>query len=291
MKIKKQIYTFAFKSIAPFYVKIKNMKKQLFQDMLDRTVEIPFPPQRIISLVPSITETLFELGLEKKIVGITDYCIHPKEKIKEATKIGGTKNPNIDLISTLKPDLIIADKNENTQSQVEKLMKIAPVFVMDVNNYEEALSMILLLGIISNCKKKAEDMVSAIRHSFQNLPRLDFSKTVFFPIWKGPCMTINKDTYIHSMIEKLGLINTFANKQNHYPKVGDKELEVLNPDFVFLPSEPCSYTPEDVVYCKSLFPNAKVIEVDGQMFAWYGARLLAASFYLHKLLFQITSTH
>ncbi len=263
------------------------MKKQLFRDMLDRTVKIPFPPQRIISLVPSITETLFDLGLEKKIVGITDYCIHPKEKVKEVTKIGGTKNPNIELITDLKPDLIIADKNENTQSQVEKLMKISPVFVMDVNNYEEALSMILLLGTISDRKQTAEGMVSDIQNSFQDLQSLDHSKTVFFPIWKGPCMTINKDTYIHSMIHKIGLINAFADSDTHYPQVSDQELNDLQPDFVFLPSEPCSYTPEDVVYCKSLFPNAKVIELDGQMFAWYGSRLLKASFYLQKLVTEL----
>ncbi len=263
------------------------MKKQLFRDMLDRTVKIPFPPQRIISLVPSITETLFDLGLEKKIVGITDYCIHPKEKVKEVTKIGGTKNPNIELITDLKPDLIIADKNENTQSQVEKLMKISPVFVMDVNNYEEALSMILLLGTISDRKQEADEMVTAIQNSFQDLQSLDHSKTVFFPIWKGPCMTINKDTYIHSMIHKIGLINAFADSDTHYPQVSDQELNDLQPDFVFLPSEPCSYTPEDVVYCKSLFPNAKVIELDGQMFAWYGSRLLKASFYLQKLVTEL----
>jgi len=265
------------------------MTNQSFEDMIGRKVNSSFPPQRIISLVPSITETLFELGLQEEIIGITNYCIHPSEKVKNITKIGGTKNPKIEIIKDLKPDLIIADKNENSKEKVESLTQIAPVYIIEVNNYEDALSMILKLGEVVDKKSQAVLIQKHIKQSFQNIKRLDFSKTVFFPIWKEPCMTINKDTYIHSMLNKIGLTNSFANKNTHYPKVSDKELEAINPDFIFLPSEPCHYTPEDAERCKTLFPNSKVMEVDGQMFAWYGSRLWKASSYFETLLHTLTT--
>ena len=254
-----------------------------FEDMVLRSIELSTTPDRIISLIPSVTELLFDLGLGDEVVGITDYCIYPKGKLDRFARIGGTKNPNIERIKALNPDIIIADKNENTRARVEALMDVAPVYVIEVNHYEDALEMILRLGSLFDKEKRSQELVREIEQGFVKLKPKISAKRVFFPIWKNPCMSINRDTFIHSMIEKIGYVNVCADREKHYPVIKEEELKELKPDYVFLPSEPCSYTAEDVEDCKRLFPDSKVLAVDGQMFAWYGSRLLYASRYFMEL--------
>ncbi len=253
-------------------------------DMIGRTISLHKPVERIVSLIPSITETLFELGLGEKIVGITTYCIHPEGKLDNIHRIGGTKNPNIRKIASLSPDIIIADKNENRKEKVEELMKIAPVYVIEVNNFDDALKMISRLAEIFDKAKEANGLIEEINDGFAELHISRRGKKVFFPIWKNPCMSINRDTFIHSMIEKLGYTNLCAGYGEHYPVITGEQMEKMNPDYVFLPSEPCSYKPEDVEDCKRIFPAAKVLPVDGQMFAWYGARMKYAARYFVELI-------
>lgn len=253
------------------------------RDMLGRTVGLRKPVERIVSLVPSITETLFELGLGSKVAGVTAYCIHPQGKLDNVPRVGGTKNPDIHKIASLSPDIIIADKNENRKEKVEKLMKIAPVFVIEVNNFDDALNMINRLAEIFQREKQAAVLIDEIMQGFAGLNISRKGKKVFFPIWKNPCMSINGDTFIHSMIEKLGYVNVCEHYDAHYPVISDEQMNTLHPDYVFLPSEPCSYKPEDVEDCKRIFPSAKVLPVDGQMFAWYGARMKFAARYFVEL--------
>ena len=255
----------------------------MVEDMIARRLVLRAVPKRIISLIPSVTELLFDLGVGENVVGITDYCIHPSGGLANLKRIGGTKNPDIEKIKLLNPDIIIADKNENTRRRVEALMNVAPVYVIEVNNYQDALDMILRLAHIFQKEKRGQAMLMEIESCFGSLRFGRSKKKVFFPIWKNPCMSINKDTFIHSMIDKMGLVNVCAERERHYPIVKEAELEALNPDYVFLPSEPCSYTSEDLKDCKKLFPQAKVIRVDGQMFAWYGSRLLYAGKYFDDL--------
>jgi len=248
---------------------------------------VPQEPSRIVSLVPSITETLFELDLEDAVAGITDYCVHPEEKVKNVKRTGGTKNPDVAKIKEIKPDLIIADKHENTRRRIERLMEIAPVFVTEVNNFDDALKMIELLGKLTGKTQEAKEMNTKIRKGFSRLPKPETSKTVFFPVWKSPWITVNKDTFIHSLLERLGLENIFAAEPKPYPQIDEERIRNAHPDFVFLPSEPCTFTPEDVQEIRELFPHSRILTVDGQYFAWYGARLIPASAYFRQLLTDI----
>src|SRR5476651_171659 len=118
----------------------------IFNDQLHRPINLPAPPKRIISVVPSQTELLFYLGLDEEVIGITKFCIHPADKFKQTTKVGGTKDLNINLIKSLQPDLIIANKEENERSQIEELMTICPVWISDISNRDEALDMITQVG-------------------------------------------------------------------------------------------------------------------------------------------------
>jgi ABC-type Fe3+-hydroxamate transport system substrate-binding protein len=260
------------------------MQKQIFTDQMGREIEINFPPKRIISLVPSQTELLFDLGLSIEIIGITKFCIHPKVKFKLTTKIGGTKKLDIEKIKSLKPDLIIGNKEENEQQQIEELMKHFPVWMSDIINLSDANQMIEKVGELVNREKEALIISSQIKIDFANLRAnlKDISpKTTAYFIWKNPNMIAGNQTFINEMLPFCGLKNVL--ELNRYPEINDEELKKLKPEVVLLSSEPYPFKAKHIEEFKSIWPNAKVKLVDGEMFSWYGSRLLKAGDYFKNL--------
>lgn len=256
-----------------------------FTDQLNRKILINYPPKRIISLVPSQTELLFELGLDKEIVGLTKFCIHPIEKFAERTKIGGTKKLNIELIRELKPDLIIGNKEENQQSQIEILMEDYPVWMSDIYTLDDAKKTITQIGELVDRQPEASYLNHLINAGFNDLQTLavqnGINKKVAYLIWKRPYMLAGRDTFIDNILAINGLSNVI--KERRYPEIELNELAELKPDLIFLSSEPYPFKEEHLEEIRQVIPEAKVMLVDGEMFSWYGSRLVKAVQYLFQL--------
>lgn len=264
------------------------MKKTLI-DHLNRMVTFSYPPKRMISLCPSITETLFELDLEERIVGRTSFCIHPKEKVNGVKVIGGTKKVNKDQIDLLAPDLIIAEKEENPRELVEGLAKKYPVFVFDVENIEDALIMIKKLGEITDQSVLASKMVQEIELKYSNLPMVRKMKAAYI-IWKDPFMSAGNHTFIHSVLEKIGFENVFKNDPGRYPIFTLEDLQKESPDLVFLTSEPYPFNEKHQAEFRQILRYSKIMLVDGESFIWYGSRMIKSADYLTKLVEEISSS-
>ena len=260
------------------------MKKE-FIDQLNNTLTIPTPPQRIISLVPSQTELLFYLGLEKEVVGITKFCIHPEKQFRSKPRIGGTKQFNFEKIKSLQPDLIIGNKEENQKDQIKQLMDNYPVWMSDITTLEEALEMIEQLGKITHTLEKAEQLIEQILMAFE--PLNIFSKqekkpTVAYLIWNKPYMVAADKTFINTMLQIAGFDNIFDDKER-YPSVSSEDLAAAQPDCIFLSSEPYPFKTKHLNELRIICPNATVQLVDGELFSWYGNRLLLAARYFMDL--------
>jgi len=262
----------------------------LYTDQCGRSVSITNSPQRIISLVPSQTELLYDLGLDDRVAGITKFCIHPNEWFRSKTRIGGTKTIKMDIIHHLQPDLIIANKEENVREQVEELANKYPVWVSDVNNLEDALEMIAGIGKITSTYEKAEDIARTIRNKFDALTpilQLTAPNSTCYLIWKDPYITVGGNTFINDMLQYTGLTNIFVTL-NRYPEISITQLQTTNPRLVLLSSEPYPFRQIHVDELKQQLPNTKILLVDGELFSWYGSRLLKAPSYFNELRQQIT---
>lgn len=255
---------------------------QQYTDQIGNTILLRSTPKRIVSLVPSQTELLYDLDLENEVVGITKFCIHPNRWFKTKMRVGGTKNVNFNNIASLKPDLIIANKEENTKSEIEQLIKLYPTWVSDISNLDEVCKMISEIGKITKTHEKALKIAKNIKKSLKNISK-DEKKSVLYLIWNNPYMSINQHTFIHHMIELNGWTNVIANNIERYPIISNYEIEKMNPDFILLSSEPFPFKEKNCSEIQDLFPNSKVLLVDGEMFSWYGSRLLKASEYFNKL--------
>jgi ABC-type Fe3+-hydroxamate transport system substrate-binding protein len=260
----------------------------VFYDQLGREVFLGSVPKRIVSVVPSQTELLFDLGLDEEIVGITKFCIHPADKFKSTAKVGGTKQLDIAKVRSLQPDLIIANKEENERSQVEELMTICPVWISDINDLPGALKMIERVGELTGKLGGAQLLIKNITERFNNLvvPPSDL-KTAYF-IWRKPYMVAGNATFIDSMLQKCGLTNIFA--EDRYPEIEAEKLIKANPDVILLSSEPYPFKEKHVSEFKMLLPSAIVKVIDGELFSWYGNRLLKAPLYFEKLIAELKST-
>ena len=236
---------------------------------------------KVISIVPSITELLYELGLAEGVVGITKFCVHPEHWFRAKTKIGGTKNINIQKIKELKPDLIIANKEENVKEQVEELAKDFNVLLTDVNDYDEALKMIQSVGNAVHKGFEANVLVNKIESSFSEL-QINSYKTAAYFIWQNPYMTVGGDTFINSMMMKAGFKNSFSEKLR-YPQTTIDELKNLQPEYILLSSEPFPFKQKHADELQLQLPQSKIILVDGEMFSWYGSRMLKAAGYFKNL--------
>ncbi len=242
-------------------------------DQLNRAVVTKVDVPRIVSLVPSQTELLFDLGLGDEVVGITKFCIHPKEWFTSKSKVGGTKNVNIEKIKSLNPNLILANKEENTLSDIEKLESIAPVWISDVRTIAAAHDMILKIGALVDKSEKAIELSNKIQKTMTSIVKPEKKYSVLYVIWNEPIMVAANDTFINAMLEYLGYTNAAAHL-NRYPAMTEHEIIKLNPDFIFLSSEPYPFKEKHLTNFQKSFPKSKTILVDGELFSWYGSRLL-----------------
>lgn len=255
----------------------------LVTDQLQRVIQLPHPPQRIVSTVPSQTELLYDLGLQEAVTGITKFCVHPPAWKKSKTIIGGTKNLNLQKIQALQPDLIIANKEENLQAEIETLAKDFPVFISDVHNLDTALDMIEKVGILTGKTETAQQLTLSIQTTFNELNVYKTPRKVAYLIWQNPYMTIGGDTFIHDMLQRCGFINVFAG-QTRYPEITLAALQQSGAELVLLSSEPYPFGAKHVAELQALLPDTSVRLVDGEFFSWYGSRLSQAPIYFMELL-------
>ena len=245
-------------------------------------------PRRIVSLVPSQTELLYFLGVHNTTVGITKFCIHPKQWQRTKTIIGGTKNILTDKIKQLRPDLIIANKEENVKEQIGQLEKDFALWVTDVNNLNSALLMINDIGLLTNTAVKARLLSEEIKQSFARLFKTHQKINTAYLIWRNPYMTIGGDTFIHDMLGRCGLQNIFANEKR-YPVITTDEMKNRNCKLVLLSSEPYPFTQQHINELQAQLPYTNIVLVNGEMFSWYGSRLLYAVEYFKELITKINT--
>lgn len=255
-------------------------------DQLNRKVQLHAPAQRIVSIVPSQTELLFHLGLNDEVIGITRFCIHPKEWHSTKKRIGGTKTVKIDEVKALQPDLIIANKEENTKSQIEELEKIAPVWISDINRLEQSLDMIEQIGILTGKESEARAVAQQISDAFNSFTPSSIQFRVCYLIWRNPYMTIGGDTFISNLLSRSGFINVFE-QDKRYPEISIEKMIAARPGIIFLSSEPYPFKEKHIEEIKLHMPEVQVMLVDGEMFSWYGSRLLYAPEYFKAMISEM----
>ncbi len=240
--------------------------------------------QRIVSIVPSQTELLFDLGLDAEVVGRTKYCIHPADKVAGVPIVGGTKNVQISQVAALQPTLILANYEENTEADVNALRRITPVHVTDIKTLPDALIMIREVGGLVNRAAQADALARQIGASFAALRPVmgGESPSVAYLIWRKPWMVAARDTFINAMLAEAGFQNAFAS-QVRYPVVTEADLQRAAPDLIFLSSEPYPFSQRHEPELKACCPEARVVLVDGELFSWYGSRLLYSAAYFAQL--------
>ena len=229
------------------------------------------PYKRIISLVPSLTELLFDLGLENEIVGRTRFCIHPSDQVSRVQIIGGTKNPNIGKIIELQPDLVIANKEENRKEDIDAISQFCEVIVTEIDTVKSAFNWIHKIGVKLNRTYESELLIDQII-KFVATSNSHPIKTAYF-IWREPWMSIGNDTYIHDVMRLFGLENVFSDK-TRYPETSLMELIDLNPELILLSSEPYPFKKKHVQLLTESLPSSCIMLIDGEWFSWYGSRMV-----------------
>lgn len=252
-----------------------------FFDQLGNKVSLTHPPERIVSLVPSQTELLADLGLERQVVGITKFCVHPSGWLRTKIVIGGTKNFHLDIINELAPDLIIGNKEENYIEGITLLKQKYPVWLSDVVTLDNAYSMISSLGELTGTEAKAGHIKDQIRERLQRVKKKS-ANSVLYLIWRKPWIAAGAETFINSMLGFLNLENVLKNVPR-YPELSDVQIGEFRPDFIFLSSEPYPFREKHIDELKKISPASRVMLVDGEMFSWYGTRLLKAADYFDNL--------
>ncbi len=251
------------------------------RDHLDRNLQLNDIPRRIVSLVPSQTELLVDLGLEKYIMGITHFCIHPAFLKQIKTRVGGTKKVNLRKIKELEPDIILCNKEENTKEMVEALEKIAPVHISDISDLEDAYKLMADYGKILNCDELATTMINSIQKKadiLQKLAKTSRRRKVAYFIWNEPLMVVGNGTFINAMLELNNFENVFS--QERYPTTSFSELKDKQIDLCMLSSEPFPFKDEHKQRFIECSKSVKI--VNGEYFSWYGSRLMEAMDYFKE---------
>lgn len=251
---------------------------------MGRNLMAPDSARRIVSTVPSQTELLFDLGLGDRLVGRTKFCIHPKERVGEIPIIGGTKNLHISQIKELNPDLIIGNKEENEQDQILSLAAELPVWMSDVQTWDDGVKMILELSNLLGVRDKGIEWAEKLNESKQNytIPDRIKSARVVYLIWHDPIMAVGKNTYIDHMLSTFGVGNALSN-YNRYPELSEEEIRKIAPTHIFLSSEPFPFKEKHIPQYQRICPGAVITIIDGELFSWYGSRMLKSIDYFRKL--------
>lgn len=258
-----------------------------FTDQIGNTITLAGTPKRIVSLVPSQTELLFDLGLEESLVGITKFCVHPYHLKQTKKIIGGTKKIHIEKIRLLQPDIIIANKEENTQEIVESLKEVAPVWTSDVITIQDSIDMIEKLGKIFSVRTKAQQLIDKINfglNDFQMFMKGKPLKRAAYFIWKDPYMTAGGNNFINELLKLNHFTNIYEDRESRYPEVIVQKMRIQgDPQFVLLSSEPYPFKDEDAFELGRYTHHANTVFVDGEMFSWHGSRLIKAFQYFKQL--------
>lgn len=243
-------------------------------DELQRKLTIQKTPQRIISLCPAITETLFALGVGERVVGRTKFCIFP-EAAATVEIVGGTKQINEEKIRALQPDIIFAEKEENTKEIVEALEQQFVVYVAQVESIEHAYTMIEKVGRVVQAEAEATVLVARIKAS--TLPTM--TGRAAYMMWRKPYMVVGATTYINDVLETIGFTNPFTAMDGRYPSVTIEQLQQAKLDYLFLSSEPFPFQQKHIDELQQHLPRTRIQLIDGEMF-WYGAKMAEAATYL-----------
>ncbi|WP_305982064.1 helical backbone metal receptor [Roseivirga thermotolerans] len=253
-----------------------------FTDQMGRSVELPEIPKRIVSLVPSQTELLHDLGLNKEVVGITKFCIHPAHWRKEKAIVGGTKQVHFNRIEELAPDLIIGNKEENEEGFINELATRYPVWMSDIASLNEALDMMEAIGQLTGREREAEALVVDVLSAFAPLQEQSLKKQrAVYLIWKDPYMAVGKNTFVDEMLSMAGFENLV--KETRYPELRLEDIKALDPEVILLSSEPYPFQKKHMSEIRNELPGVEMRLVDGEMFSWYGSRLLKAPAYFQAL--------
>lgn len=257
---------------------------QIVTDQLNNSIQLRNEPLRIVSLVPSQTELIAALGAQAELVGRTKFCIHPTS-IKNVTVVGGTKNVNISKVHSLKPNLIIGNKEENVFAQIEALQLHYPVYISDVNTYNDAIEMIANVGVLINKNDAAQQLINQL-HTLRlypsNTPNNAHKPRVAYLMWHNPYMAVGNTTFINAMLYEAGFVNVFE-QTPRYPVVTIANLITAQPDFIFLSSEPFPFKQKHIDELQQQLPSVKILLVDGELFSWYGSRLTHSFTYFKNL--------
>lgn len=290
------------------------MRVGVFDDMR-RKIILPQPLQRIVSLVPSDTETLFDLGVGDRVVGRTRYCVEPAAQVSDVQVVGGTKDIDVDQIMSLSPDLVLANQEENSRANLEALAERgARVFVSFPKRFNDAIAHVARLARFVGASERAKDIVR------EGYARLDDSRqgepiSVFVPIWREPLMTFSDNTYSHDLLARCGAQNVFAdrerqyplkadlgersplpadqvaNRDRRYPRIQESEIIERAPELILLPDEPHEFSEADKSYFAGLDTPAaregRIHFVDGKDLFWPGSRSVAARDRLRALIDEL----
>ena len=248
-------------------------------------VTLSTPPRRIVSLIPSITEILFALGLGDAVVGCTVYCTQPPDGVSAKTRIGGEKNPKLDMIRDLHPDLVVANVEENVRSHVDTLRAWGiPVYVTYPRTVVEGIRLISELGQLAGAAQRGAEMARALEARLAETRARQAGRAparVFCPIWRNPYMTINSDTYMHDMLATCGGDNVFGGLPQRYPQVDPADVARERPDVILLPDEPYRFRRAHLADF-SAYPDIPALQdgrvhlIDGKLLSWYGPRIAQA---------------
>lgn len=257
-----------------------------FKDQLGTFHQFDQTPKRIVSLVPSQTELLYDLGLEDALVGITKFCVHPIHFKSTKQIIGGTKQVKFDKIRELQPDIIIANKEENTLEIVQELREICSVWVTNIVTIEDNLQMITDFGQLFNKRTEAQKWIDKINYAYTDfqlfIKEKPLKKVAYF-IWANPYMVAGKDTFINELL-KLNHFQNIYEEKGRYPEIELDRIRLEgDPDLVLLSSEPFPFKDKHAFEIGRYTHHAKTIFVDGEYFSWYGSRLVKAFDYFKKL--------
>lgn len=244
--------------------------------------------RRIISLVPSLTEYLWYLGLEEEVIGISKFCIKPQHWFKAKQRVGGTKSLNMAKIKSLNPDLILANKEENEKGQIEELAKSHTIYLSDIESLEESYDALRQIGQLVNREEKANLLIADIKLGMKALNQRMQGYSCLYFIWQKPYMVAGEQTFIDHILSQHGFKNLGRTISGRYPEVRDENRSDLDPDFIFLSSEPFPFAEKHLENFRKMFPQAKVLLVDGEAYSWYGSRMKESIPYFKRFYDSLT---
>ena len=225
--------------------------------------------ERVVSLVPSITETLFDLGVGESVVGVTDFCIFPEDL--KRPRVGGTKNPKVDMIRELAPDLVYMNFEENLKRHADAIQSFTSVHVSEPKSVADVSALITELGAIHGRADSAGSLTDQLWQAIEALPKREF--TFACPIWKDQWMWCGGDTYVSSLITSAGGRNVLQDR-TRYPVKSLGDVAAMRPDVVFLPDEPYRFTDDDAREVQEATKASIVGPFPGHLFTWHGTRTI-----------------